>query len=52
MPEHMHSIWTLPVGDADFPTRWRRIKGRAAESARVDHGMAIVFGARVPPYEN
>jgi len=26
LPEHMHWIWTLPVGDADFPTRWRRIK--------------------------
>lgn len=19
-------LWTLPVGDADFPTRWRRVK--------------------------
>jgi putative transposase len=26
LPEHMHWMWTLPVGDADFPTRWRRIK--------------------------
>jgi putative transposase len=26
LPEHMHWIWTLPSGDADFPTRWRRIK--------------------------
>jgi len=22
----MHWIWTLPAGDADFPTRRRRIK--------------------------
>ena len=26
MPDHMHTIWTLPPGDADFPGRWRRIK--------------------------
>ncbi len=26
LPEHMHWIWRLPEGDADFPTRWRRIK--------------------------
>jgi putative transposase len=23
---HIHSIWTLPEGDADFSSRWRRIK--------------------------
>jgi putative transposase len=22
----MHAIWTLPIGDADFSTRWRLIK--------------------------
>ncbi len=27
LPDHIHCIWTLPEGDADFPTRWRRIKG-------------------------
>jgi putative transposase len=26
LPEHMHAIWTLPPGDADFSTRWRLIK--------------------------
>ncbi|MBK5206101.1 MAG: transposase [Polaromonas sp.] len=26
MPEHLHCIWTLPPGDADFSTRWRLIK--------------------------
>ena len=27
LPEHLHAILTLPPGDADFPGRWRRIKG-------------------------
>ncbi|WP_341325322.1 hypothetical protein [Methylotuvimicrobium sp. KM2] len=26
LPEHMHSVWTLPPGDSDFSTRWRLIK--------------------------
>ena len=26
LPEHIHTIWTLPEGDADFSTRWREIK--------------------------
>lgn len=26
LPEHMHCIWTLPTGDADFSMRWRLIK--------------------------
>ena len=27
MPEHLHCIWTLPVGDADFSGRWNLLKG-------------------------
>jgi len=27
LPEHMHCLWTLPEGDADFSTRWQAIKG-------------------------
>ncbi|MGQ0636259.1 MAG: REP-associated tyrosine transposase [Planctomycetaceae bacterium] len=26
LPDHLHAIWTLPPGDADYPTRWKRIK--------------------------
>ncbi|MBS4097281.1 MAG: transposase [Sulfuricella sp.] len=26
LPEHMHCVWTLPEGDADYPARWRAIK--------------------------
>ncbi|NWL80625.1 transposase [Pseudomonas taiwanensis] len=27
LPEHLHAIWVLPEGDADFSLRWRQIKG-------------------------
>jgi len=26
LPNHLHALWTLPEGDADFSTRWRKIK--------------------------
>jgi putative transposase len=28
LPDHLHAVWTLPPGDADFSTRWRLIKAR------------------------
>ena len=28
LPDHLHAVWTLPPGDADFSTRWRKIKAR------------------------
>ncbi|MBI1367742.1 MAG: transposase [Planctomycetes bacterium] len=27
LPDHLHTLWTLPDGDADYSTRWRHIKG-------------------------
>ena len=26
LPDHLHTIWTLPDGDTDYPSRWRFIK--------------------------
>lgn len=26
LPDHMHAMWTLPEGDADYSGRWREIK--------------------------
>ena len=26
LPEHLHTIWSLPEGDADYSIRWRNIK--------------------------
>ncbi len=26
LPDHIHAIWTLPVNDNDYPTRWGLIK--------------------------
>jgi len=32
LPDHMHAIWTLPAGDADFSSRWRLIKSGFARA--------------------
>lgn len=37
LPDHLHCIWTLPLGDTDFSTRWHNIKAR--------------FAAQIPPGE-
>ena len=37
LPDHLHCIWTLPAGDADFSSRWRDIKAR--------------FSAQIPRWE-
>ena len=34
LPEHLHCIWTLPDGDADYPARWRAIKSRFTMACR------------------
>jgi len=41
IPDHLHCIWTLPPGDADFSTRWRLIKTWFSKHWRDD--------LRVPP---
>jgi putative transposase len=30
LPDHLHCLWALPLGDADFSTRWHDIKARFA----------------------
>jgi putative transposase len=39
LPEHLHAIWRLPPGDADYPLRWSQIK--AGFSRRLPKGERI-----------
>ena len=32
LPEHLHCVWKLPEGDADYPTRWSLIKAGFSRS--------------------
>lgn len=37
LPDHLHAIWTLPEGDADFSNRWRLIKRHATRVCGSDY---------------
>ncbi len=32
LPEHMHAVWTLPLGDDDYSGRWKAIKTEFSKS--------------------
>jgi len=41
LPDHLHALWQLPEGDADFSTRWGLIKARFSRS--------VPAGGRIAP---
>ena len=53
LPDHLHTVWTLPEGDADFSGRWRGIKAgfsrrlpEASGSARTRKGERGIWQRR------
>lgn len=40
LPDHLHCIWTLPDGDADFSTRWHAIKSSFARTIPKDERLS------------
>ena len=46
LPDHVHAIWTLPIGDADFSVRWRWIKIRFSKSIPTGERLSAVREAR------
>lgn len=45
LPDHLHCIWTLPPGDADFSSRWHAVKSAfsrgIAKGERLSHRRRI-----------
>jgi putative transposase len=35
LPNHLHTIWTLPADDGNFAARWRSLKGQFSRSMPV-----------------
>jgi putative transposase len=35
LPDHLHAVWTLPDGDADYSVRWRAIKSNFTHELRL-----------------
>jgi putative transposase len=59
LPDHLHCIWILPEGDADYSMRWREIKrlfsrgylkhvgpGGLRNASRRNHGEAAIWQRR------
>ena len=46
LPDHLHAIWTLPPGDADFSTRWRLIKTHFVKEIPATEQRSSVHVAR------
>ena len=46
LPDHMHCLWTLPDGDADFPGRWRAIKTAFSKSLPTGERRSRVMASR------
>jgi putative transposase len=44
LPDHLHTVWSLPEGDDDFATRWMRIK--QAFSRRIPCGERVSASRR------
>ena len=37
LPDHLHTLWTLPEGDDDYPQRWRSIKSQFTRGLKAQH---------------
>ena len=46
MPDHLHCIWTLPPGDADFSVRWSMIKRLVSQRCEAEYGVADLSPSR------
>ena len=46
LPDHMHCLWSLPEGDADFPGRWRAIKIAFAKSLPTVEPRSVAMTSR------
>lgn len=41
LPDHIHAVWTLPEGDCDYSTRWRKLKSRFTRSLGQTMGRSL-----------
>jgi REP-associated tyrosine transposase len=46
LPDHIHTVWTLPPEDTDFSMRWRLIKSHFAKSIPKGERLSRVRQAR------
>ena len=52
LPDHLHCIWTLPQGDADFSLRWSTIKRFVSKQCGQEYGVKDVSPSRTKRHES
>ena len=45
LPDHIHTLWTLPCGDSDYAGRWRQLKSTFTQSL-AKSGVGLTRNAR------
>jgi putative transposase len=45
LPDHLHTVWTLPRDDSDYSSRWRAIKSRFTRAIRK-RGVSLIPNAK------
>ena len=46
LPDHLHAVWTLPVGDSDYSGRWREIKKAFSKGLPKTERLSAVRAAK------
>jgi putative transposase len=52
LPDHLHCIWTLPEGDADFSMRWSKIKRHVSQQCSDMIGSQRISDSRSKRHES
>ncbi|MDS4030693.1 MAG: transposase [Candidatus Contendobacter sp.] len=40
LPDHLHTLWTLPAGDHDFSLRWRQLKSAFSRAMETEEHLS------------
>lgn len=46
LPDHLHTVWQLPLNDADFSLRWNQIKRRVTHACEQTYHAPDLFNQR------
>lgn len=52
LPDHLHCIWTLPQGDANFSVRWSMIKRLVSQACADEFGVDNLSASRTQRKES
>jgi len=52
LSDHLHALWQIPLGDADFSTRWKRIKARFTKKWLLSGGAEAITTASQKKRQN